>query len=179
MDELIVLKDISSRLITAEIPFMLSGSLAMSYYAQPRMTRDVDIVIELNPQDIHTFSELFQKDYYVSVEMIQDAVKKNSMFNIIHNKAIVKVDFIVRKNSEYRKHEFQRRKKIRISDFTTYIVSIEDLIISKIFWMKDSLSEFQKRDIKNLLSCDYDKNYLTLWIEKMGLTKIYTDIING
>ncbi|MHC1736557.1 MAG: hypothetical protein AB9882_00950 [Ignavibacteriaceae bacterium] len=179
MDELIVLKDISSRLITAGIPFMLSGSLAMSFYAQPRMTRDVDIVIELNQEDIHTFVRLFENDYYVSVEMIQDAVERNSMFNIIHNKAIVKVDFIVRKNSEYRKHEFQRRKEIQISDFTTYIVSIEDLIISKVFWMKDSLSEFQKRDVKNLLNCEHDKDYLNIWIEKMGLTKIFMDIVNG
>jgi hypothetical protein len=33
---------------------MLTGSMAMNYYAQPRMTRDIDIVVELTPQDRDT-----------------------------------------------------------------------------------------------------------------------------
>jgi hypothetical protein len=61
------------------------------------------------------------------------------------------VDFIIRKDQEYRLAEFKRRKKITIADFTTYIVSIEDLIISKLNWMRDSDSELQKNDVKSLL----------------------------
>jgi hypothetical protein len=38
-----VLRDVSTRLDAAELPFMLTGSLALNFYAQPRMTRDVDL----------------------------------------------------------------------------------------------------------------------------------------
>jgi hypothetical protein len=31
---------------------MLTGSMAMNYYAQPRMTRDIDLVVELGPKDV-------------------------------------------------------------------------------------------------------------------------------
>ncbi len=124
MSELDVLKDISIKLKKAGIPFMLSGSLAMSYYAMPRMTRDIDIVIELNAQSIHALSTLFGDEYYLSEESIADAVKNESMFNLIHNRAIIKVDFIVRKNSEYRIIEFNRRRKIKLQDFFTYIFYI-------------------------------------------------------
>lgn len=41
-NELDVLRDVSHRLESAGIAFMLTGSMAMNYYAQPRMTRDID-----------------------------------------------------------------------------------------------------------------------------------------
>lgn len=42
-DELDVLKLVATRFETAGIAYMVSGSVAMSFYAQPRMTRDIDI----------------------------------------------------------------------------------------------------------------------------------------
>jgi len=45
--ELEVLQDATERLERAGIQYMLTGSIALSYYAQPRMTRDIDLVVEL------------------------------------------------------------------------------------------------------------------------------------
>jgi len=46
-NELDVLRDVSRRLESAGIAYMLTGSMAMNYYAQPRMTRDIDLVLEV------------------------------------------------------------------------------------------------------------------------------------
>src|SRR5579885_2445205 len=46
-NELDIVRDVSQRLNAAEIGYMLTGSMAMNYYAQPRMTRDIDVVIAL------------------------------------------------------------------------------------------------------------------------------------
>ena len=43
--ELDVLRDVSRRLTSGGVAFMLTGSMAMNYYAQPRMTRDIDLVV--------------------------------------------------------------------------------------------------------------------------------------
>lgn len=45
--ELEVLKIVSEKLEAAHVPFMLTGSFAMAYYGQPRMTRDIDLVVYL------------------------------------------------------------------------------------------------------------------------------------
>jgi hypothetical protein len=177
MNELDVLKDVSIRLGKAHLDYMLSGSLAMSYYAQPRMTRDIDIVIHLNQASGAFLYDFFKMDYYLSKEAVDEAVLNESMFNMIHQQAIIKVDFIIRKSSEYRIAEFERRKKITLGDFDTYIVTVEDLIISKIDWMKDSNSELQKRDIKNLLMTEIDRNYLETWLSKLKLREIYDRVI--
>lgn len=41
-EELDVLRIISERLQASRIPFMLTGSFALGYYGEPRMTRDQD-----------------------------------------------------------------------------------------------------------------------------------------
>ncbi len=44
---------------------MLTGSFALNYYAEPRMTRDIDIVVALEPKDADSVVALFENDYYV------------------------------------------------------------------------------------------------------------------
>ena len=132
------MRDVSHKLDQAGIGYMLTGSMAMNYYAQPRMTRDIDVVIAIGPTDVERMASLFEPEYYVSKQSIRDSIAHESVFNLIHHESVIKVDFMVRKQSEYRQVEFERRQKVSILDFTTYIVSKEDLIISKLWWTKDS-----------------------------------------
>ena len=169
MTELDVLADVVNRLEQAGIAYMLTGSMAMNYYAVPRMTRDIDIIIEMQKEDGHRIFTLFEKDYYISEEGIKDALKHNTAFNIINNQSIVKIDFIIKKKSEYRLTEFNRRKKVKIDGFQVYIVSIEDLIISKLIWAKDSNSSVQTSDVENLMNQEIDKEYLEFWKRELGI----------
>ena len=91
---------------------------------------------------------------------------------------MIKVDCIVRKQNEYRKIEFERRQKVSILDFTTYIVSKEDLIISKLFWSKDSHSEIQLGDVRNLLATGYDEEYLRRWTRQLGLDSLFQECLH-
>ena len=159
--ELDVLRDVSRRLEGAGISFMLTGSVAMNYYAQPRMTRDIDLVVSLNETQIEEFFRLFESEYYLDRQNITQAISRRGMFNLIHSNAVIKVDCVVLKPDAYRQEEFARRRQINLGDFKTWIVSREDLILSKLFWAKDSKSEMQLGDVRNLLSTDCDMEYLT------------------
>src|SRR5271170_7060260 len=154
-NELDIVRDVSAKLEDGGICYMLTGSMAMNYYAQPRMTRDIDVVVALRPIDAERVVKLFSPDYYVSREAVDSSIAHQSLFNLIHNESVIKVDCIVRKQNEYRLHEFSRRQRIKIQEFETWIVSKEDLILSKLFWAKDSRSETQLGDVKNLISTGY------------------------
>jgi len=176
--ELDVLKDVTNRLSGNKIDYMLTGSFAMNYYAQPRMTRDIDIVVILESDDIKRVTEIFDEDYYVSDEAVEDAIKHQTIFNLIHFRNLVKVDIIVRKNNEYRKHEFERRQKVDIGNFEIWIVSKEDLILSKLYWAKESKSEMQIGDVRNLLATAVDKEYLLQWAGKLGVKELLRGCMN-
>ena len=145
----------------------------MNYYAQPRMTRDIDLVVALKPDDVDTIVRLFTPDYYVSPEAIRNSIVHESMFNLIHQESVIKVDCIVRKGSPYRRAEFERRQRITIEDFSTWIVSKEDLIVSKLHWARDSHSELQLRDVKNLAVSGYDADYVERWTTELGVHNLW------
>jgi len=92
------------------------------------------------------------------------------MFNIIDFETGFKIDFILRKETEYGRVAFQRRKLIDEFGTKVYVIAIEDLIIAKLQWIQQLQSEKQMDDIKNLLeNSDIDKEYLTGWIRKLKI----------
>ena len=153
-----VLCDVSRKLNTAGIAFMVTGSVAMNYYAQPRMTRDIDLVVQLSEADGEKIIRLFEPEYYVSYRTLTQAIGRRSMFNLVHGETTIKVDFVVLKDTPYRQAEFRRRREIDIGTCQIWIVSCEDLILSKLVWAKDSKSEMQLKDVRNLLHVDHDQD---------------------
>ena len=174
-EELEVLKVVTERLNKTNIPYMVSGSMAANYYTVPRMTRDIDIVIELSRTDIDKFVGLFQDDFYIDKETIKKQVRRQGIFNLIHNQFIIKVDFIVKKSSEYQQMAFARKKEVLITNSPMWFISPEDLVISKLSWAKDTLSETQLKDVRNLMETvnNLDLKYIDKWISQLSLQQIY------
>jgi hypothetical protein len=124
----------------------------------------------LREQDIRRFCQLFQEGYYLDEWTVQEEVQRHGMFNIIDFKTGYKIDFMVKKNTLYRQTEFERRVRKTVLGCETWLVSIEDLIISKLIWIQELQSERQMTDIQNLLTHpDIDDIYLTGWIYELNL----------
>jgi len=148
--------------------------MAANYYTVPRMTRDIDIVIELKETDVDKFVNLFQSDFYIDKEMIKKEVRRQGIFNLIHNRYVIKIDFIIKKSSAYQETAFSRRKKVLIKSSPMCFISPEDLVISKLSWARDSFSEMQLKDVRNLIETvdNLDLKYIDKWISQLGLEQI-------
>ena len=177
-EELDVLKMVTARLAVADIPYMVTGSMANNVYAVPRMTRDIDIVVELSEGDADRIIRLFETDFYIDQETVRLALVERRMFNIIHEAFVVKVDFVVRKDTDYRREEFSRRRSVSMDGQEFFIVAPEDLILSKLDWAKDSRSEMQLNDVRNLLASveELDHQYLAHWVNRLGLESVYREV---
>lgn len=177
-EELEILKLVTGRLAAAGIPYMVTGSIAVNFYALPRMTRDIDLVIEIDEREADRIVALFEDQFYVDPDMVSRAVATRGMFNVIHTASVVKVDLIVRKHTEYRRTEFARRRRIVVEGQEIWIVAPEDLILSKLEWAKDSRSELQLDDVRNLLLSvpDLDKDYLARWADRLGIGSLYCEV---
>lgn len=165
------LKRMCGILETAQIPYMLSGSLALNVYTVPRMTRDIDMIVALQESNLDLFLSFFpSKSYYVSPIAALEAVRAPGMFNIIDYESGYKLDVIVLKPDLYRQTEFQRRVRTGVLGFLAYIVQPEDLILSKLLWIQQLDSERQRTDIQHLLALpEIDSDYLNHWISELNL----------
>jgi hypothetical protein len=164
-EELKVLIDIARRLGRAQIPYMVTGSMAMSLYARPRMTRDIDIVVLMSDRDIDLLVAALDQVYYLEPASIRLALRgRPRMFNVIHEEHVVKVDLILRPDTEYARMAFERRRPFDLSGQKVWAITPEDLILAKLDWARGSHSEIQLNDVRALLRGEgLDMAYIEKW----------------
>lgn len=151
------------------LPYMLTGSAAMNYYSVIRTTQDLDIVLELKEDELEAFLGAFPNHYYHETSIITE-IKRKGMFNLIDFNTGYKIDFILRKNTEYAKVAFSRRWKSNDFGFPIWVISLEDLLLAKLLWIQELYSDRQANDIQQLLNGEtIDKNYLYFWIKELNI----------
>ncbi len=91
---------------------------------------------------------------------------------------MIKIDFILSKDSEFQRSTFSRRKRITIGHQALWLISPEDLILAKLLWAKESFSELQLNDIRSLWESvqDLDRTYIHGWVTKLGCGKIFEKV---
>jgi len=164
------LRTIISFFSNNNIEYMLSGSVALSVYTLPRATRDFDFVVHLRQKDIKSLTDYFKEGYYCDTDAVKEAVQNHSMFNIIDHASGFKADFVILKNEPFRQTEFSRRREIDFYGMPIYIVSPEDLLLSKLIWIQDFQSNIQMEDIKKIMELqNLDWEYIQDWIRSLKL----------
>jgi hypothetical protein len=167
-----VIADVVGRLEKADIPYMISGSIAANIYAEPRFTNDIDIVLQVGDHHRETIYDCFADGYYLTKVAVEDAFARLGMLNIIHSTMFVKCDLIFLRLDEFSQIIFKRRQAVSIENHNIFFISLEDLILQKLLWRKETQSEQQLTDIKRLIAQNQmilDRGHLRTWSEKLGL----------
>lgn len=150
------------------IPYAVGGSLASSLHGVMRSTLDVDIVADMKLEHIPALVGALAQEFYADAEMMQDAIAHRSSFNLIHYETAFKVDIFIRKLRAFDQMQLARRQTTVITadpEGRVYVVSPEDIILSKLEWFRlgGEASERQWRDILGVLKTQagaLELNYL-------------------
>ena len=152
---------------------MLTGSLATAYYAVPRATQDIDLVVEVLPAKLSGLTDLLSSaGYYVSLAAAKEASAHEGQFNAIDPESGWKVDFIVRKNRPFSISEFERRSLTSALGLELYMATREDLVVAKLEWAKKGESELQLRDVRAILNTagpGFEWDYVDRWVKELAL----------
>ena len=166
------LQHIIETLNHANIPYMISGSVASSFHGQPRATNDADIVIDPTQEQLLGFMESLGVNCYVSKDAALGALENTAMFNVIDIESGIKVDLIIRKKRGFSQQEFARRMSVAVAGIDAYVLSPEDSILSKLEWSKNRSSEIQFNDALGVLKTQKDRldfEYLKHWARELGI----------
>lgn len=168
-----VLRRVAPKLEQSGISYMITGSIAASYYGLTRATQDLDIVISATPEKLKALIPLLPKEeYYAQLQDALDAQHHQSMFNVLDMIRSWKIDFIFQKSTPFHVEAFRRRKAVTFEGVPTFVISGEDLILSKLDWSKMSESERQIRDAAIVLQKrvnTLDRAYIEKWVHELGL----------
>ncbi len=161
-----------------QIPYLVTGSVASMAYGEPRLTNDIDIVANVQAEHVPGLLAAFPPgEFYISDEMIRDAIRRHGQFNIIHPASGLKVDVIIRQDTPFDRSRFSRARRISPGKtFEASFASAEDVIIKKMEFYRDGGSDKHLRDITGILRIsgeDVDRSYISTWAERLGLVEIW------
>jgi len=160
------------------IPYIVSGGMAVFVWGRPRFTADVDIVVELKKTQINELNLALRKlgkNVYIDKEMMEDALLRQGEFNFIDNDLGTKVDFWILQNTKFDKSRLKRKIKKTILGRSVFFTSPEDLILMKLIWHKESGSFLQLDDVKSIFKAsgkNLDMKYLNKWAVELGVSDL-------
>jgi hypothetical protein len=118
-------------------------------------------------------------DYYIDEDMIRDAIKRRSSFNVIHLDTMLKVDVFIPKTRLFDQEELRRVQQEVLLEGTRpfNVASPEGTILNKLEWYKmgGEVSDRQWNDILGVLKVqgtDLDMNYLQKWAANLNVTDL-------
>ncbi len=164
-----------------KIPYITTGGMAVAIWGKPRFTADIDIVIELLPENIPLLVKkllAIDKSVYVDELSIKEAFYRKAEFNFIHPNTGLKVDFWVLKNDSFDEERINNPIIKEINGQAVKFISPEGLILSKLLWCQHNESAKQIRDIEVILKITkVDMDYIKKWAKQHSTLEIFENIL--
>jgi hypothetical protein len=165
------------------ITYLLVGSLASGVYGEPRLTHDIDVVVDLRPEQVAGLCEAFPaSDYYVSEHAAREAVAGRGQFNVIHPASGNKIDFMIARRDAWGRSQVSRRRREQILPGRPgYTAAPEDVIVGKLWYYREGGSEKHLRDIAAMLQVsgdEIDKEYIDHWTRQLGLEEQWRAVLD-
>lgn len=179
MFEEVVFKRVINLLDKYNIPYMLTGGLAVTVWGRARSTLDIDIVLDIKNNDIKKLVSAFQKEnFYIDEEAVEMALNKKLSFNAIDFETNTTIDCYLIGNNEYETERFKRKVVKNIVGIKVNVISPEDLILIKFQWHKDSGSTRHLEDAESILKITkVDLEYIKRWAEKQEIIDVLEKLL--
>ncbi len=145
----------TARFQEAGIPYIITGSIACVIYGEPRLTHDVDLVVEINPNQIDALRKVFPDDlfYVPPKELLLISIQRTERgsFNIIHHETGFKADVYLVGRDAFQKWGLAHARSVKVGESSIAIAPPEYVIARKLEYFREGRSEKHVRDIVGVL----------------------------
>jgi hypothetical protein len=152
------------------VVYHIGGSVASSAHGSPRATNDVDLVVDLRREHVAPLCDALAGAYYVSAELLHDAIVHRSCANVLHLASGYKVDLFVCRGGEYDRCALLRFVDRSLEPGTRgfQVATAEDILLRKLEWYRagGETSDRQWNDVLGIVRLrerDLDHAYLDRW----------------
>ena len=170
----------------ADVDYLIGGAVALAIWGDPRMTRDLDLVVDLPLESVGDLSKEFEKrGMLVPVEVLIDLMiedRADLPVNAIHMPSGYKAElFLLKPGDAFRENNLKRR---RLVDFgpplgQAYVHTPEDLILHKLRYYTISQQPKHIRDIASIILSmgeELDYGYIDQWATRLDLMAIWRKV---
>ena len=178
MQELDFISIFVSRLNRTGIRYMITGSVACIIYGEPRMTHDIDFVLEVGSKNAAKIEQAFPLDvfYCPPLETLVVEARRpiRGHFNLIHHETGFRADVYTVGEDPLHHWAMAKRKSFDIQGEKVWLAPPEYVILRKLEFYREGGSDKHIRDIAGVLemsSHDLNTDWLQERIRSYGLLK--------
>ena len=158
------------------LPYMVTGSMAGIVYGEPRMTHDVDVVLELRIADVERLGGVFPvAEFYLpppEIIGIEAAREQRGHFNIIHHATGCKADVYLAGRDPLHQWALERRRRVELGGEAVWMAPPEYVILRKLEFFREGGSSKHLRDVAGILRVSgelLNRPDLEEWIGRLEL----------
>ena len=156
MQELNLFKIYTDILNENKFRYFITGSVASIVYGDPRLTHDIDLVVNLEKTDIEKFFNSFPSTqfYCPPIDVINTELLRTSRghFNLIHHETGFKADIYLTGKEELQLWAMKNCKEIEFENSIIFIAPPEYVIVKKLEFYKEGNAQKHLLDIKAILN---------------------------
>jgi len=160
MENIRLFEKFTDRLNSGKFSYVVTGSIASIYYGLPRLTHDVDIILDMPVDRVDDFIRLFSPDeFYVPPKetIIEETTRSiRGHFNMIDLKNGFKADFYLVGKDSLHRWALKNKKELITENHIAYIAPPEYVIVRKLEYYQEGESDKHLDDIRNIIEISSD-----------------------
>lgn len=161
------------------LPYMVTGSVASMLYGEPRLTLDVDVVLELPGERARDLLAAFPDSAFyrppLEVVLVECARESRGHFNLIHHETGMKADVYLAARDELHRWGLAHRRRVPLAEGGLALAPPEYVILRKLEFWREGGSEKHLRDVRAMLAAvpDLDRAFLDAELRRRGLEEAW------
>ena len=161
-DSLAITTQVIAALSRCGVPHVVVGSFARNFHAFPRSTEDADIVLALDTASLNRFEAELGREFSLDPQTTFETNTGTFRHVLIHRETEFKTELFLLSRDAYDQERFSRRQAISFNGQETFVLTAEDVIVTKLRWLRPKDVE----DIRDVIAVNHatlDWNYIHHW----------------
>jgi len=161
---------------------MVTGATAAILYGQPRVTNDLDVVLQLTDSNRAALLKAFpETEFYVPPESVIRAEQARALrghFNLIHHESGYKADVYLTGADPLHAWALPLRRRLRWNEnLEISAAPPEYVVLRKLEYYREGHSAKHPTDIRAIIEVTgVDEAALKPWLDRMGLGTIWQEV---
>ena len=163
-DAIAITTQVIAALSRCGIPHVVVGSFARNFHSFPRSTNDADIVLGVDGTGLTRFEAELGREFSLETQTTFETITGTFRHVLIHRETAFKTELFLLSQDAYDQERFQRRQAICFNEQATFVLTAEDVIVTKLRWLRPKDVE-DIRDVIAVKSAKLDWDYIHHWTD--------------
>ena len=165
------IRTVLSALAELGIPHMLTGSLASNAYGLPRMSKDADLVVELQAEQLPALARRVAPALKLDDQMSFETTTLTSRWRLLETRGGFEIELFQLSQDAFDQERFGRRIPTTFLGCSTFLPTAEDVVVQKLRWAVRAHRPKDVEDALNVLRArkeSLDWAYISRWCAEHG-----------